>query len=90
MLERPLLHDTARNAILVVVLLSLAVAAVVGFRAWQDAHEDVEPVSPEELLASFEEARARGELDEEEYARVRERLGRPTAPNPPVRPSGPG
>ena len=46
------------NLGLVVVLLALAVAAVVGFRAWQDAHEDVEPVSTDELLASFEEARA--------------------------------
>ena len=31
-------------------------------------NEDVEPASPEELLAAFEEARSEGELDEEEYA----------------------
>jgi hypothetical protein len=47
---------------------------VIAHRAWAEAHEDVEPVSTEDLLASFEEARAAGEIDDEEYERVRKRL----------------
>src|SRR5690348_13093893 len=79
------------NLGLAVVLVAVAVAAVLGWRAWQEAHEDVEPATPEELLASFEEARSRGELDEEEYARVRERIEQ-SAPVPrtsPRRPADP-
>ena len=35
-----------------------------------------EPDSPEDLLASFEQAHAAGELNAQELERVRERLGR--------------
>lgn len=62
------------NVGLIVVLLSLLIVGTVAYRAWHEAHEDIEPVSPEDLLASFEEARAAGELDDEEYERVRQRI----------------
>ena len=82
--------ETWYNLGLAVVLIALVVAAILGYRVWQEAHEDVEPATSEELLASFEEARARGELDQEEYARVRERIER-SAPRPPAeRPGDPG
>ena len=74
--------ETWYNLGLAVVVIALFVAAIIGFRAWQEAHEDVKPASPEELLASFEEARSRGELDEEEYARVRERIEGPALRTP--------
>ncbi len=64
------------NLGLIVVLVATVVMIVVAYRAWAEAHEDVEPVSASELLASFEQARADGELDEEEYRRVRDRIGR--------------
>ncbi len=62
------------NVGLVVVLAALALTGVVAYRAWHEAHEEIEPASAEELLATFEQARAAGELDEEEYARVRREL----------------
>jgi hypothetical protein len=56
---------------------------VIAHRAWSEAHEDVEPVSPGELLATFEQLRAAGEIDDQEFQRVRDRLGgqrEPAAP----------
>jgi uncharacterized membrane protein len=64
------------NLGLVVVILALVVSSILGYRAWQEAHEDTAPATSEELMASFEEARARGEIDEEEYAKIRERIER--------------
>ena len=81
--------ETWYNIGLAVVLVAVVVAAILGYRVWEEAHEDVEPATPEELLASFEEARLRGELDEEEFAKVRERIEQ-SAPRPSVRPGDPG
>lgn len=64
------------NLGLIVVIVGMLVMIVVAHRAWTEAHEDVEPVSASELLASFEQAREDGELDDEEYQRVRDRLRR--------------
>jgi len=58
-------------AILIVVLL-LALAKA--FREWQEIHDVEEPDSPADLLESFKEAHAAGELDDEEFERVRQRL----------------
>lgn len=59
--------------------LAVVVAIVIGtlaafFRIWMEIHEDEEPDTPEELLESFQEAHAAGEIDERELARVREVL----------------
>lgn len=62
------------NLGLVVVLLALAIAAVLAYRVWHEVNEEIEPATPEELLASFDQARSDGELDEEEYVRVRHEL----------------
>jgi len=58
-------------------LLLLSVALVVGmvwsYRVWQETRgEDAEPdATPEDLLQQFREAHAAGELDDEEFQRVR-------------------
>ncbi|MFO0891747.1 MAG: hypothetical protein U0790_21725 [Isosphaeraceae bacterium] len=70
------------NIGLVVVVACTTIMAVVAYRTWVEAHEDVEPVSTGELLESFERARAAGDLDDEEYDRVRRRLNQSdTAPD---------
>lgn len=61
-------------ALLVVVLLF---ALVLGYREWQEIHDDEEPDSPDDLLQSFREAHALGELDDEEMRRVERRLASP-------------
>jgi hypothetical protein len=58
-------------ALLAVLLLILLVKA---YRTWVEIHDVGEPDSPSDLMASFEKAHAAGELDDEELARVRERL----------------
>ena len=46
---------------------------------WEEIHDVEEPDSPDDLLETFEEAHAAGELDDEEFARVRRRLASPPA-----------
>jgi hypothetical protein len=57
--------------LLVVVLLF---GLYKGYREWQEIHDVEEPDSPEDLLRSFREAHALGELDDDEMRRVEERL----------------
>ena len=72
------------NIGLVVLLVALATGVVMAYRVWHEVHEEIEPATPEELLAAFEQARAEGELDEEEYKRVRQTIEKPAsrAPSP--------
>jgi hypothetical protein len=75
------------NIGLVVVLVALAFAGVMAYRVWHEVNEEIEPATPEELLASFEQARSEGELDDDEYARVRREIEK-TASHPlPPRPA---
>jgi uncharacterized membrane protein len=74
------------NIGLVVVLLTLAFASYWAYQVWHEVNEEEEPATTEELLASFEQARAAGELDDEEYARVRKRIEE-SATSPPQTPS---
>ena len=74
------------NIGLAVVLVALAVAGVMAYCVWHEVNEEIEPATPEELLASFEQARAEGELDDDEYARVRSELQRKTSPFPATKP----
>lgn len=71
-----------------VVVVVLMVAIVVFYRTWSEINEDVEADSPEDLLDSFREAHAAGEIDDRELERVRKLLavgggqaggGRPSA-----------
>ena len=59
-------------ALLTVLLAALLWKAV---RVWGEIHDVEEPDSPTDLLASFEQAHADGELDDAELARVRAQLG---------------
>jgi uncharacterized membrane protein len=74
------------NIGLAVVLVSLVIAGVVAYRIWREVNEDVEPATMEELLASFEQARYAGDLDDEEYARVRRQIEKPAPPPPASKP----
>ncbi len=44
------------------------------YRVWQEIHEEEEPDSPIDLLESFEQAHAEGELNDQEMDRVRRLL----------------
>lgn len=59
-------------------LAALVVALIVGvvwaYRSWEEAHEELDPATPDELLDAFRKARLEGDLDEEEFARVSRRL----------------
>ena len=59
---------------LAVIAIGVGFAVVQALRYWREMHEDVEPVTAEELMASFEQARAEGDLDDEELARVKESI----------------
>jgi len=74
---------------LALLAVLLVVALVKAYRVWEELHDVEEPDSPVDLLASFEQAHAAGELDDEELERVRERLERsPTiGKHPSSRPS---
>jgi hypothetical protein len=61
---------------LAVLLVAMFWGAVLAYRSWEEAHEDLDPATRDELLDVFEQARADGELDEDELARVRSRLDR--------------
>lgn len=62
-------------------LAALVVALIVGvvwaYRSWEEAHEELDPATPDELLDVFRKARLEGDLDEEEFARVSRRLQDP-------------
>ncbi len=62
------------NIGLAVVVVALIVAAILAYRVYGEVNEDVEPASPEELLEAFEQARSEGELDDEEYQRVKQQF----------------
>jgi uncharacterized membrane protein len=62
------------NIGLAVVLLVLLLACYWAYEMWQEVNEEVDPATADELMASFDQARIAGELDEEEYAKVRKRI----------------
>jgi hypothetical protein len=65
-------------ALFVVLLAVLLTKAV---RVWQEIHEVEDPATPDELLASLEDAHAAGDLDDDEIAKVRQQLaGFPVEP----------
>ncbi len=84
------LSEAARyNIGLAIIVVAMLVLGVWIYREYREVHDDAAPASPEELLAAFDEARSRGELDEEEYQRVRRQFDR-SRPQPPgaVKPEG--
>lgn len=75
------------NIGLVLVVLSLVVTSILAYRVWREMHEDIEPATVDELLEPFDGARAAGELDEVEYARLRQQIQNA---QPPVSVTRPG
>jgi hypothetical protein len=61
-----------------ILVVLMVVAFVKAYRMWEELHDVEEPDSPTDLLESFEEAHAAGELDDEEFERVRRRLTGPS------------
>jgi hypothetical protein len=80
---------------LAVLGVLLVLCLIKAFRVWEEIHDVEEPASPVDLLESFEQAHAAGELDDEEFARVRQRLtqsqttGQETSSGPPGPASAP-
>lgn len=79
------------------VVLAIVIGTMIAFyRTWAEIHEDIEPDSPQDLLESFREAHAAGEIDDRELERVSQLLasgeagaGAAGSPGPPRRPSTP-
>jgi hypothetical protein len=67
---------------LALLIVMIVFALVKAYRVWAEIQDVEEPASPADLLQSFEEARAAGELNEEEMERVRQRLARSAMPAP--------
>ena len=74
------------NIGLVLVVLSLVVTSILAYRVWGEMHEDIEPATSDELLAPFDGARAAGEIDDEEYERLRQRIQKAQPPIPVTQP----
>ncbi|WP_165221239.1 hypothetical protein [Aquisphaera insulae] len=68
---------------LALLIAALIYGLVVARRAWEEAHEDLEPASLDELLEDLKQAKADGELDDGEFARVRAELGKHSPPAEP-------
>ncbi len=78
------------NIGLVVVLVALGVAVVAAYRAWWELNEEIEPATPEEVLASITQARADGELNDDEYERVLRQFGKQAPGLPAANPNDAG
>ncbi|AMV39533.1 hypothetical protein [Planctomyces sp. SH-PL62] len=59
---------------LAALVVAMIWAGVLAYRSWQEAHEEIDPATPEELLDAFRQAWMEGELDEQEFNRVRKQL----------------
>jgi uncharacterized membrane protein len=56
---------------LAVVVVIMVGAIVKFYSTWEEIHEDEEPDSPADLLESFRQAHADGQIDDKELERVR-------------------
>jgi hypothetical protein len=69
------LDDQGRYYIGLALLVAVALVALYkAYRVWEEIHDVEEPDSPADLLQSFSQAHAAGELDDDEFDRVRRRL----------------
>lgn len=59
---------------LAVIVLILVGTLIAFYRTWVEIHEDEEPNSPQDLMESFREAHAAGQIDDGELERVRRLL----------------
>jgi hypothetical protein len=58
-------------AVIVAIVLGVLIAA---YRTWEEIHDVEEPDSPADLLETFRQAHAEGEIDDHELDRVRRLL----------------
>jgi hypothetical protein len=58
-------------AVIVVIVIGTLIAA---YRTWEEIHDVEEPDSPGDLLETFQQAHAQGEIDDQELDRVRRLL----------------
>jgi hypothetical protein len=65
---------TARYIPLALLVVLLAASLIKAVRVWGEIYDVEEPDTPSDLLASFQQAHAQGELDDAEFARVTEKL----------------
>jgi hypothetical protein len=65
---------TTRYIPLALLVVLLAASLIKAVRLWGEIHDVEEPDTPSDLLASFQQAHAEGELDDAEFARVTEKL----------------
>jgi hypothetical protein len=76
------------------IIMGIVMIVVFGsaYRVWQEIHDVEDPDSPGELLDSFEQAHAEGELDVQELARLRKLLleDQPAGGDRRVAPASPG
>ncbi|WP_165072040.1 hypothetical protein [Paludisphaera rhizosphaerae] len=68
------------------LVVAMAVAAVWAYRSWEEAHEELDPATKDELMEAFQQARLEGELDDQELARIRSRIESSQAPGEAERP----
>lgn len=72
---------------LVLLIVGMAIGVPLAYRAWREAHEEGEIVTPADVLSDLEEAYVDGEIDEVEFRRIRELvLGPKAAGDLPIRP----
>ncbi len=65
---------SSNHAKLIIMGIVMIVVFGSAYRVWQEIHDVEDPDSPGELLDSFEQAHAEGELDAQELARLRKLL----------------
>ena len=83
-------YDRSYYIGLALLLVAVVYAVVKARGVWAEINEEIEPDQPQDLLRSFEEAHAAGEIDDQELARVKARLaGGPTEGQPPPVPESP-
>ena len=59
---------------LAALVVAMGVGAVWAYRSWEEAHEEIAPATRDELMEAFQQARLEGELDDQEFARIRSRI----------------
>jgi hypothetical protein len=52
-------------------LIAGLIVGWIAWNAWEEAHEVIEPAETDELMEAFEQARAEGELDDQEFKRIK-------------------
>jgi hypothetical protein len=68
--ETPPYYYVGLAALVAVMIWS----GILAYRSWEEATEEFDPATKDELLETFRQAKLEGELDEQEFERVRRRI----------------